>query len=276
MTMIISKISNAQGHYQVNRDQASFANQASDSKSVDNRQSAHSGMLENGKKPSIGNDQAEINRLESRNAERNQFAKHIRTFAQKMDKVSAQIEKMNKELSIIVKNYPPFPPGSEERIQRLRRFNSFRKQLEQFTIPPQRESNHIKTGAPTSRQVGVEQGSLVIEADEGDGFILSVRNADAQEYRMELRVPKLSEDADDAQIYDSLENLDKAGVAIVAHRQIVKLSVQKIRIGQEDSEASIISEGNAEESSYALRRDMAMITPQGFTKEPAKLVGLLN
>ena len=43
---------------------------------------------------------------------------------------------MKARLLRIVKNFPPFPPGSEERVKILRSFNLFRKQIDQLTIPP--------------------------------------------------------------------------------------------------------------------------------------------
>ena len=36
------------------------------------------------------------------------------------------------ELTTFVKNYPPFPPGSEERVQALKNFAGFRKEIDKF------------------------------------------------------------------------------------------------------------------------------------------------
>ena len=141
--MMISKLTETQGHY-VRPATIAKPVEPSDGKAyhVVGRATAESG--ESGEKkrsvrPTGDDDHATINRLDSQNAERNQSARRVRTFDRTMEKVNTHIKNMKKELSVIVKNYPPFPPGSEERIARLRRFNSFRKQIEQLTIPPMQE-----------------------------------------------------------------------------------------------------------------------------------------
>ena len=279
MTMIISKTTDTQGHY-VKQTAPTTAVEPSGIKPrrAEGRSPTSANRSKNTSRLAPDNDHATINRLDSQNTDRNHYARQIRAFDQKMDKINTQIKSMKKELSVIVKNYPPFPPGSEERISRLSRFNSFRKQIEQLSVPPTPEGNDndTTTGSPASPHVGIEQGSLVIEAAEGDGYILSIRRTNAKAVRVEVKLPELSKDASDAQVQTSLNDLEKASATIQAQRESVKLDVKKAKLDQENSEFFIISEGNAEESSYALRRDIAMISQVGFTKEPAQLVGFLN
>ena len=47
--------------------------------------------------------------------------------------LAAQIRQ---EINTLVKNYPPFPPGSEERVQFLRSVTALRQQLDALTVPP--------------------------------------------------------------------------------------------------------------------------------------------
>jgi hypothetical protein len=268
----------AQGHYNVRPD----AN-ASAAESIGVKVS-HSGkkttLSHTGNAPghhAVNKDRTTINQLDSQKAQRNQFALRVRKSDQEIMRIDAQISNMKKELRVIVKNYPPFPPGSEERIARLRRFNSFRKQIEQLTIPPQQGGNSENDGLPASRSVGVEQGSLVVEAADDQGFILSVRNAGVKDVQMELRVPKLSETADDAQVHDSFKDLGEARAAIKTQRQaIMQLAAEQINSDLDDAELTTITESTAEESSYAVRRDMALITHIGFTRESTQLVGFMN
>ena len=44
------------------------------------------------------------------------------------------------EIVDLLEDFPPFPPGSEGRIQLLRNFAAFRKLIDQLTIPPGEES----------------------------------------------------------------------------------------------------------------------------------------
>ena len=55
------------------------------------------------------------------NAEFNAVVKSIRIADQAMAEISANIEQMESAVQMFVKHYPPFPPGSEERVQLLDR-----------------------------------------------------------------------------------------------------------------------------------------------------------
>lgn len=46
---------------------------------------------------------------------------------------------MRRQIEAMVKNYPPFPPGSEERLQYLRSISALRQQLDALTVPPRSE-----------------------------------------------------------------------------------------------------------------------------------------
>jgi hypothetical protein len=276
MTMMISKAPNTQGQ-NVKHIAPSPVVESSDFK-VQQAGGQRSGNHAN-KHPNVisgSSDHTTIHRLDVDHTERNHYARQIRTFDRTMEKVGTQIRNMKQELKIIVKNYPPFPPGSEDRIAALRRFNSFRKQIEQLTFPPSKEGNDEQAGSPASPHVGIEKGSLVIEAVEGDGYIYSVRNVEKQPTRLEVQLPELAEDADDVRIQTALEKLETTSANIQAHRQAVKLDAQNINVGKENSEFFFMTESNAEENSYALRRDMAFITHVGLTKEPAHLIGFLS
>jgi hypothetical protein len=94
---------------------------------------------------------------------------------------------------------------------------------------------------------------------------------------VEVNLPELSENSDDTQVHHSLMELEEAHVAIKTQRQTMKQVVaQQINFDAEDSESITITESTAEESSYAVRRDMALIAHIGFTREPAQLVGFTN
>jgi hypothetical protein len=65
----------------------------------------------------------------------NSVAKDQRAF----EKVNDYIEQMKAQLGRIIKQFPPFPPGSEDRIRALRAYAYFRKVIDQLTIPPREE-----------------------------------------------------------------------------------------------------------------------------------------
>ena len=77
----------------------------------------------------------------------NDIAQKKRTYDNKINEVEDYVARMKAQLERIIKNFPPFPAGSEERIQLLRGFAGFRKLIDQLTIPPPEES---KVGAENS------------------------------------------------------------------------------------------------------------------------------
>jgi hypothetical protein len=66
----------------------------------------------------------------------NSYAKFVRHTDAVLEKASNQLELMKKPLELIIKNYPPFPPGSEQRADLLRSYISLRKEIDRLTVPP--------------------------------------------------------------------------------------------------------------------------------------------
>jgi hypothetical protein len=74
--------------------------------------------------------------LQQFNTEFNSVVKSIRIADQAMAEIGANIEQMESEVQMFVKQYPPYPPGNEERLQILNRFAALRKQIDRLTFPP--------------------------------------------------------------------------------------------------------------------------------------------
>ena len=83
------------------------------------------------------------NPLHQFNAEFNAVVKSIRIADQAMDDIAANVEQMESEVEMFLKQYPPYPPGSEDRIKYLSRFAMLRKQIDQLTIPPDAGARRI-------------------------------------------------------------------------------------------------------------------------------------
>ena len=82
----------------------------------------------------------ELLELQKINDSWNTIAQKKRTHDNILNEVEDYIDRMKAQLERILKNFPPFPPGSEGRIQLLRNFAAFRKLIDQLTIPPGEES----------------------------------------------------------------------------------------------------------------------------------------
>ncbi len=77
------------------------------------------------------------------NAEFNAVVESIRIADQAMDEIGANIEQMETEVQMFVKQYPPYPPGSEERTELLNHFAALRKQIDRLAFPPDQVAREI-------------------------------------------------------------------------------------------------------------------------------------
>ncbi len=69
----------------------------------------------------------------------NSIAQNERAHGKMLNEIEDYIDRMKAQLERIIKNFPPFPPGSGERIRLLQNFSAFRKLIAQLTIPPGEE-----------------------------------------------------------------------------------------------------------------------------------------
>ena len=70
----------------------------------------------------------------------NEVAQKKRTDDKMLNNLENYVDRMKAQLERIIKNFPPFPPGSEDRISILRNYAGFRKLIDQLTIPPPENS----------------------------------------------------------------------------------------------------------------------------------------
>ena len=92
---------------------------------------------------------------------RNEVAASIKNADSTMVEIGTNIDAMKETLQIIVKNFPPYPPGSNDRINFLRNFNSLRQQIDALTIPRPNETSDI---ALKLQGLGTGKGGLNIPA----------------------------------------------------------------------------------------------------------------
>jgi hypothetical protein len=83
---------------------------------------------------------SELLELQKINDSWNDIAQKKRINDKMFNKVENYVDHLKEQLERIIKNFPPFPPGSEERMQLLRNFAAFRRLIDQLTIPPPEES----------------------------------------------------------------------------------------------------------------------------------------
>ena len=94
----------------------------------------------------------------------NTIARGQRVFEKSFQKIDDYIERMKAQLEQIVKQFPPFPPGSEDRVRALRAYAYFRNLIDQLTIPP-----------PDEPQIGA-MSELISICETSDGGEETVSN----------------------------------------------------------------------------------------------------
>jgi hypothetical protein len=135
-----------------------------------------------------------------------------------MEAAITTINEMKKTLTSIIKDFPPYPVGSEERVHRLRDFAALRAMIERLTIPPEEETQWPAAarhdGEPEVRE---DQWILVIEPG---GSTRTARKEDIHIGPSGLNIPELAhpESVDDRSIERALQQLDTARSTIQERR----------------------------------------------------------
>ncbi len=93
-----------------------------------------------GPEEGIKHSQSAFVELQKINDNINELAKIQKAFEKRFEKLDSYFEQMKERLERIIKQFPPFPPGSEDRVQALRAFSFFRKMMDQLTLPPREEA----------------------------------------------------------------------------------------------------------------------------------------
>ena len=140
-----------------------------------------------------------VDKLETIHSRFNSVARTIRVADENMGKIENYIDRMKTESQRIVKNYPPFPPGSEERVKRLKSINAFRRLIDQLTIPPPNEEFAAKI---------MPDHDVVSKTN--DSQKMSGENKLHQTGSERLDIPQLPEGADDEEVHAFIEKLDAA------------------------------------------------------------------
>lgn len=142
----------------------------------------------------------------------NSVAHSIRIADQAMVKIGAHIDDMKRDLKTHLKNYPPFPPGSKERVKILKSFSAFRKLIDELTIPPDDDST-ARILNTFSRKAGEEEIVL-----EHEGFGKAIRSQPVDTGPEGLDIPEFADGAADEDFESMIKKLDNAARTLEVRR----------------------------------------------------------
>lgn len=155
--------------------------------------------------------------------QRNDVANSIRIADEAMQNIGTNIREMKTTLNRIVKQYPPFPPGSEERVALLKRFATMRKEIEALAIPP--EDAGARRILSPAKDEGEPDAVVYIG---GDRFRIYVHRLPVGTGPEGLDIPDLPVDTADDQIQDMLLRLEVAGKTLASKQDRLAADAEKI------------------------------------------------
>lgn len=234
----------------------------------------------------VSQSQSSFNSLQSANSSLNFAAMSIRIADEAMGRVETYIDQMKAELGKIIKNYPPFPPGSEERVKFLRSFTALRRQIDQLSFAPDYKQD-LKITADSINIPRAGDWKAVVGNRASRPAIPGPQvSIDATRFN----IPELSENATDAEIHAAIENLQDAKKALAQKRS--ELATNALSIQQflefnakfdesfpsypEALKSADMTEGTAENKSSEHKQTLMIESAKSLTEDPTQLLELLK
>ena len=152
-------------------------------------------------------------------------ARSVRIADNAMGEIGKAVDALKTTLEGIVKNYPPFPPGSEERVKLLRSYSGIRKQIDQLTIPPDKAAQKIMADPGIS---GTQGWTIAIGSD---GIVRTVRKEQVHTGPTGLNIPQLSENSSDTDVKEALDKLVQAKETLEVRRTNLRQDAFAIAAG---------------------------------------------
>jgi hypothetical protein len=203
----------------------------------------------------------ELDRLTTRDEHARAVAAHIRTMDQTMETVATTVDAMKKDLEVITKSYPPYPPDSEERVKQLKSYAGLRAAIDRLTNPPDDSAQKLAQRKELEAILSNEYTFIVGQ----NGMTKTVLKEDVHYGPAGVYIPELAppEAVDDRSIEQALQQLDAAGGLIQARREA--LQAHAMAIGKSMYE-ELMTERGAAATSVAIRQDLAA-QPVGIARE---------
>jgi hypothetical protein len=196
----------------------------------------------------------EFQRLTALHERSNAVAATIRTMDQAMEAAGTTIDAMKKELEVVTKTYPPFPPGSEDRVRRLRSYAALRAMIDKLTIPPEEDARTLSDPKQAAAQAKpLDEWTLEIGPN---GIARTVQKEQVHTGPLGLRLPELNppETVTDQDISQAVQQLDDATAKL--HDRRVRLREQTYDVPG-SSFGGGMAESAAEGMSGSVRRLLA-------------------
>lgn len=147
-------------------------------------------------------------------AKLSEVAASIRKADVTMDTIGRILAKMKSQLETVVKNYPPFPKDSSERVRMLESFAALRREIDKLTIPPDDEGA-VKIMADPGAVPEAGDWEVTIG---GSGQKMVIHGQPVHTGQGGLDIPELSVDASDEEVAKMAEKINSAEKVLQSRR----------------------------------------------------------
>ena len=171
--------------------------------------------LNNAESVRLRSDQKSFSNRQSVNSKLNSIAKSIRTADDTMREIAGQISKIKEKLTEIVKHYPPFLAGSDERVEMKKGFDAFKTLIDKLTFPPKEDD--IAAGILSASNLDRESGFFKATLDD-KGLDIKISEQESDVPKINIDIPVLPESATDEEIKVVIEKLNIAENTLINRR----------------------------------------------------------
>lgn len=178
----------------------------------------------------------------------NSLGRGISVADKAMQSIDSHIGHMKEELTTIIKNYPPYPHGSEERVKRLKGYSSLRGLIDKLTYPPESTNAQEILRGPANRGV---------EIKGADSQTNAVTSQPVHTGTNGLNIPTLSETASTEEIQIAIMRLGQAQGMLQKKRSVLQNDVKAIGGG----DAEIAKENISQKAQYELTSRAESLAP---------------
>jgi hypothetical protein len=103
---------------------------------------------------SVRSETADFARLQEIKAGTNKLALSVKTADNTMAQIDDYLKQMNVNLDGIVKQFPPYPPGSEDRVRLLKSYSALRALINRLTVPSENNGEKSIVSQQTAAAIG--------------------------------------------------------------------------------------------------------------------------
>lgn len=162
-----------------------------------------------------------------------------------MRAIGQKLEQMQDTLRQVVKQYPPYPLESRERMELLNSLPGLRKQIDALTMPPPDREPVTLLGDP-ERQPGAGDVSFTL-----DGETRTLSGQPAHSGPDGLDLPELAPQASDQEVQQALEQVTQSREKLEARRTALAQELESILFPRQDSLDQLLSASRHELASQS-------------------------